>query len=201
MSKPFVNFAKAFVLFSLSLGIVAPASIAETQQLKSPLNLTTTLKSSMVSQTNFPCKSVNNPSTGLPIIADTIVDRISKPQVLLAGYGLDGCNWAGQWFSQWASSTGAFYTGVLNLDYGTNGISGTYNNGTIEGLYLNGDFSKVQGVWKRTRGDSGGACQYGNFEFYLSASSSTGCQINGWWDYCGTGERWLWTSSQNHESY
>lgn len=103
-----------------------------------------------------------------------------------------GCSWLGTWASKWASSK-AQYTGALQLDAGKLGITGTYDSGTLEGTYVNGNFSRIQGKWMRTNGDSGGSCQFGNFEFNLSNS---GDAITGWWDYCGSGERWLWTANK-----
>jgi hypothetical protein len=185
---------------SFSIMILAYPTSVQASQPESRLYypIVTSIGTNTINKTIKTCRSLQNPgANAFPIINSSPLNKNLQPQVLLAGYDNNGCNWFGSWLSQWTSSTG-WYTGVLNLDYGTNGISGTYNNGTIEGLYVNGDFSKVRGVWKRTKGNSGGACQYGNFEFSLSFSFPTGCQIYGWWDYCGTGERWLWNSSQAH---
>jgi hypothetical protein len=105
----------------------------------------------------------------------------------------DGCDWQGSWSLEWEAPNYFQSTGTMQLDYGKFGITGTYDNGTIEGTYVNENLFSVQGKWTRTNGSSGGDCQSGNFVLNMSDSGSN---LNGCWDYCGRGKRWRWSAKK-----
>ncbi len=118
--------------------------------------------------------------------------------VHIQGYSLDGCNFAGQWSSYWGSPTGTQYS-PISFDAEWGSMNGAYNNGTMSAQTAvdSGGNAVLVGQWKRTIGNSGGPCQYGNFWFRISGDASS-CSLAGQWDYCGTGQAFSWLATQSH---
>ncbi|WAS99314.1 hypothetical protein [Nannocystis punicea] len=129
------------------------------------------------------------------------------------GWDYNGINWNGTWLSTWGSPTGQYSGYIYVSASGQVGeVSGAYDNGTMKGYsYYVLEFGAVKslrfkGRWERTRGDSGGPCQYGLFMLDLIASGTDpwgypNTAFTGSWTYCdadpeGLAERWLWTGSE-----
>jgi hypothetical protein len=133
--------------------------------------------------------------------------------MMLRGGDINGVNWCGQWETNWGSPTGGYRSRInIQCSGQVGAASGTYNNGTLKGLtYFTfdqlGQASAVrfEGEWRRTQGDSGGACQYGRFYLDLTARWGTGTpplsKFFGYWTYCnddplGLSKKWAWYGNE-----
>lgn len=111
--------------------------------------------------------------------------------ITTARAGLSSCaprsSFYGHWYSTWYAFNGQRFSSPLDLNTTPNGISGQYDNGIVNGSYVNGDRTLATGYWQRTQGNSGGPCQYGRFTFRLVNG-----QILGRWSYCDDQPVWEW---------
>jgi hypothetical protein len=123
---------------------------------------------------------------------------VPAPVVHTQGWDWNGCNFNGYWSSYWGSPTGT-YTSGLALNASDTAVNGNYNNGTVSAVpaYDSNGMPVIVGTWNRTIGNSGGPCQSGNFWFRIHGDAS-GCYLSGLWDYCGTGQSYVWEASQPH---
>lgn len=125
-----------------------------------------------------------------------------------AGWTPDGgVNWCGTWASTWGGPAGGPWYG--NLSVNCLDGRGSYPNGVTEGTfyYVYDTFGTVsglryQGVWRRTAGNSGGPCQYGQFALDLSSDNAPNTRFYGNWTYCNDdatnplARRWLWMGNE-----
>ena len=138
---------------------------------------------------------------------------LKKPfEMTLRGWDYNGVNWCGKWATNWGSGTGQ-YSSTINVQCSgqVGSASGTYNKGTLTGqtefIYdLAGQASAVrfEGEWRRTQGDSGGPCKYGQFYLDLVASgygTPPSSKFFGYWTYCnddpkGLSKKWAWYGNE-----
>jgi hypothetical protein len=139
---------------------------------------------------------------------------LKKPfEMMLRGWDYNGVNWCGRWATNWGSPTGQ-YSSTIDLECSgqVGPVSGTYNNGKLTGnSYLIFDQAgqasavRFEGEWRRTKGDSGGPCQYGRFYLDLVASGSgtpPSSKFFGYWTYCNDDPKfqnkniWAWYGNE-----
>lgn len=147
---------------------------------------------------------------GLGCLATLTVTVLSKTTPAQAGWDWNGVNWCGVWDTNWGSSTGSYNSQISVKCSGQVGpATGTYNNGTLNGYtyYHRDSFGNVtalrfKGTWKRTQGNSGGSCNYGQFSLDLVASGTDrygnpSSKFFGPWTYCNNDpesltQQWAW---------
>jgi hypothetical protein len=104
-------------------------------------------------------------------------------------------DWEGSWDLKWEFN-GQWYERPLSVKAAPSGITGDYVNGSLEGRFADGDFSKVTGEIANTT-NTGTTCssgrQTGSFMLALAAD---GRSMEGWWDVCSEGTKWVWKAAR-----
>ena len=109
------------------------------------------------------------------------------------------CAFGGGWRSTW-SAPGGSHTTDVQLRETPQGITGTYEGGTLEATVVGRDERGrpvARGTWHLTGGASAGPCAYGPLYFTLGAGegSPRGCVLEGAWGYCGGPASYAWTAT------
>ena len=104
-------------------------------------------------------------------------------------------DWEGTWDLQWLYEEKR-YKREMTVEAELSGISGDYQNGTLEGRFLNDDFSRVVGeITNTTR--TGVTCDSGKQTgSFLLILAKDGRSMEGWWDVCGEGMKWPWQATK-----